>query len=196
MRTVLDVIDSMTEEQQLALFSLIADVLDDENDENDEDSLSHYGIPGMRWGRRKAISGASAVSKGAKYINTKTVNGKKLIDSSVKTIKQKKKDIDNKKQSIETKTLEKTFGPDILLTRKAFKSQKKAVKKELKSRNKKVKKLRSKLVKLEMKSLNRQRLSSKFKRFSEKNDSFQKSISGFINRQQAQLVREDLMFNK
>lgn len=59
-KTVQEVIDTMNEEQQMALYLMYDAILG-----NDSDKITHYGIKGMKWGKSKVERAADLAKDSA-----------------------------------------------------------------------------------------------------------------------------------
>lgn len=105
-KTIREIIETMTEDQQRALYTLLEAALDADVKHSDldldielEDFLQHYGVIGMKWGVRRAVSNRKQYRRYAKE-NAKLE--KKLAKADKKFNKQAK-NIDKARAKYERK---------------------------------------------------------------------------------------------
>lgn len=94
-KTIREIIETMNEEQQRALYALLDQVMDDDVEHTGldldmelDEFLQHYGVIGMKWGVRRAVSNRKKHRKLTKENNKLE---KKLAKADKKFYKEEKK---------------------------------------------------------------------------------------------------------
>jgi hypothetical protein len=94
-KTIREIIETMNEEQQRALYALLDQVMDDDVEHTGldldmelDEFLQHYGVVGMKWGIRRAVSNRKKHRKLTKENNKLE---KKLAKADKKFYKEEKK---------------------------------------------------------------------------------------------------------